>query len=749
MLMPAWAAPSWLDEALQEREGSLRHMDEAEQMVDELVQSLGIPAPEESPADDSMPESTDGETVGVSDAGIIFDKDHSRLVYLNNVRIVHPSLRLRCKERLYIQFAGRTLDEGKEQAKSAVQPGSKGKASNEDQIAPLPEQTATDRLPLCVAAGKALADAVNNRILLLGAPDLQLKQGDHQAEVKSGSALPARILADENGDIMLTGQSLQMQWKDAQGRPCRLDHRDGLVYYRADTSQLFLQGPTTLQTPDGSVSCTDEACFTLVTRKTEASDHAFMGQLTSLVIEGIKEGYALGNVVVTREATETQPASSVRGERMDYNGETGECCISGNETTLLYGSYSLATNGKALLTPEGDIHVQGSDTRGQYAFHPREEGQPALVGTYQTPGPVSMIAATGVIRLPGGLQASDDFNRFSCRGPLELVMQRVPDARIPDRQRSGMLNLAICAYGDIAEAHGTGGVSLHYVDKPGSQGLDINAQTADLDFNTGEALFTSSSGKEASVLYQDYRLAAMSDEGTSSLHLQPNGDLDMKGTHLSAALPSQQGIATATCSDTMLLEREKGVLSLGKNARVSAPDGRLAANGPLFLTLAPGEKQAQRPVLPRFPHLIYNYAGLQQAHTASGGALQTAQSSMQCTGPIRVELFAPGATQGNAPENSIRFAQAEGSVSIAAKDRTGRTMRATGDTMTLDGATGIKRLTGRRVTLQDAHNTHIASGDGAQILIDKNNNASISGARQSTSATGIRQQMEQEQQKQD
>jgi hypothetical protein len=89
----------------------------------------------------------------------------------------------------------------------------------------------------------------------------------------------------------------------------------------------------------------------------------------------------------------------------------------------------------------------------------------------------------------------------------------------------------------------------------------------------------------------------------------------------------------------------------------------------------------------------------------------------------------------------LKSATARGNVAIAGRDNTGRALRATGDLLEINTATGMKVLSGRQVTLGDANVTHFASGAGACIRIDAKNNASIHGEKHTTHATNIRQQI--------
>ena len=116
---------------------------------------------------------------------------------------------------------------------------------------------------------------------------------------------------------------------------------------------------------------------------------------------------------------------------------------------------------------------------------------------------------------------------------------------------------------------------------------------------------------------------------------------------------------------------------------------------------------------------------------------------MQCTGPVRLEMDEEYSKKNN-QMGGLKHATASGNVAVAGRDNTGRLLRATGDLLTIDAATGNKMLTGQRVTLGDAHNTHIITGKDAAIHIDANNNVKISGSKHTTHATKVREQLNQQ-----
>ena len=132
---------------------------------------------------------------------------------------------------------------------------------------------------------------------------------------------------------------------------------------------------------------------------------------------------------------------------------------------------------------------------------------------------------------------------------------------------------------------------------------------------------------------------------------------------------------------------------------------------------------------------------MSRIRTEQGGTLRTTSASMQCTGPVDIELD-PTASGDSGSAGSIKRATASGKVAILGKDQQGRLLRATGDRVEMDAQTGVKLITGRKVTLSNEYNTHTATGAGAAVRVDRYNNARITGAKQTTTATSIPKQVE-------
>lgn len=744
------ATPPELQQAMEERMQTLNELQLNRQAADEAIISLigSLPTPTETP-DTSMPERNGTETVAVADGGMLFDANKSRLVYLNNVRVADSRLELRCVDRLYIQFPQRSKNEA---ARAAQTSTSRRSGTQQPTTQPAQEEEPEHTLilteeqgePASISAGTAIVDAIKNLIYLEAANEnasrLTITNEESHLLLTSAQDTPASILADTNGDLLFRAGTIDMQWVDREGRTSTLVNKNGTAYYRAETRTLHFVGPTSLSTPDGTISAEDSLALKLVVKQSATSSD-FMPQFTGITIEGVESGTARGKVVMTRPAVDGRPASEVHGDELVYDSATGEVNVSGEETTLVYGEQRLFTNGFLKLDGNGDITLQGDAIHGVYARPGAEEGAAALPGAFSTSGLITFTAATHTISLPNGLTAEDALSKVNARGRVDILLQPDEEASTPQQEKTGMLNLAIAGYKDIAGIRATGGLSIQHRNSEQEEGLSITADEADINLLTAEAVLTAAAGNTAELRYNGHKLAATSENGTATLNLATNGDLTMLGEQLTVELPGKQAPTIATCTETLTLNRVAGKIHLGPRARMSADSGRLSANDALELSLYPGPEEKNRPAMARYPHLVFNYAGLRMADTLRGGTVQTPQGSMQCTGPIHVELLPPD-THQNTEMAGVRIATAEGNVAIAGKDSSGRMLRATGDRLNIDGATGTKILSGNRVTLQDARNTHIASGGGARVVVDRNNNVRISGARQSTSATRVRDQID-------
>lgn len=805
--------------------------------------------------DGTMPEPVPGEAIIDCDGGLLFDVNAAQLIYVNNVRLSEQRLRLRADLQLLVQLERRQLDEklnregnayrqsedpvaeaanspdrevakdaGKEKAESPS--GADPSGSSSKDAARLRERVCT------VSTTSALADTEKNRLLLStrgGQQPIVITGENQQLTLRSNDQRHASLLADEHGDALAVCGSLHLEGLDRDGQPYTLDAEQGEAWYSAAARSLTVAGPCRLQHARGELSCRDGLTlyFDGEGKAETKTGGGYMSQFASMQLSGIRRAEAHGNVRLVSKATEDQPACTAAAEHLDYDATNGDCRLSGPDSSLEYGGYALSRAETMHLAPNGDITLTGPELHGRYERKGSDDRP--LTGQFTAAQELRFTAADGCIRTEHGLKLRDSEIDFACSGPVTLtLMKREQGKAAPERAKTGMLNLAIADYSDIAHIDARGDVVGHFADTgdgaqtaagtapaaaagtagaAGSHGAADRSETARAessaeggsslrgdhlvaDLVKGSAIVEAPESREASLGYRGNSVSASSpDAGDEAprLVIAENGDLLAVGGRIRAHLLTDEGPADADCRGKMELIRADRLITTGPDATVNAPAGLFTANGPLVLTLAPeesasqsadasakhrdsassersesqdsGSESTEKPAAgtdaedgkparggdfaARYPHLNYAYSGLQRLRTEQGGTARTAQASMECSGLIDISLLPESRRAKNAVMGPIDKALLCDRVSVLAKDSSGRLMRASGDRMEADAATGEKVITGHRVTLSDENNTHIASGAGAAVRIDRNNNARITGQHQSTTATNIRRQTEQ------
>lgn len=813
-----------------------------ERLAEFRAEALLTPAEGDTP----MPEPVPGEAIIDCDGGLLFDVNAAQLIYVNNVRLSEQRLRLRADLQLLVQLERGQLDEqlnheslarqgekkperGADAAASAPggasgaehssvreeQPvdapagaSANGEGSGDDSSADSAE--ARKRESICtVSTTSALADTEKNRLLLStrgGQQPIIITGENQQLTLRSNGKRHASLLADEHGDVLAVCGSLHLQGLDRDDQPYTLEAEQGEAWYNAAERSLTVAGPCRLLHARGELSCRDGLTlyFDSEGKAEPEARRGYMSQFADMQLSGIRRAEAHGSVRLVTKATEDQPACAAAGEHLDYDATNGDCRLSGPDSSLEYGGYALSKAETLHLAPNGDITLTGPELHGRYER--KGSGNKPMAGRFTASRELRFTAADGRIRTEHGLELRDSDIDFKCSGPVTLTLAKsTREAAAPDRAKTGMLNLAIADYSDIAHIDANGDVVGHFADNSeapapeacSSAGPVEEAGEADrsrsgsslkgdhlvADLVKGSATIEAPVSREASLSYCGNSVTALSTEAGEDaprLTIAENGDLLAVGGRIRAHLLTDEGPADATCRGKMELIRAEGLIATGSDAAVNAPAGLFTANGPLVLTLAPDEssnetsdhqsdegkglkdgassgaradsgtdsdtrrnESRRSSFAARYPHLNYAYSGLKRLRTEQGGTARTAQASMECGGLIDISLLPESRREKNAVMGPIEKALLCDRVSILAKDSSGRLLRASGDRMEADAATGEKVITGRRVTLSDENNTHIASGAGAAVRIDRNNNARITGQHQSTTATNIRRQTEQ------
>lgn len=728
------------------------------QQVHDDLKALGVNLTEpEFPAEIPVTE----DTVAVADKGLLFNTSDSALIYLGNVRMRDARAHINASEQLHIYLEALTVksdDADTPPASSQPAPTAKPAAApvsaaasptpstkSAPQKAPAPEQKENAVAePALINTHSAVADSVNNNIFLYSpaaGQEIFMRQGKNFVRIKPTTTTPARILADPQGNILLEGGLIDICASDKEGGFTKLKSSGGFVYYHAATHTVHAPGGTDFSHPSGTLNCTNGLRLVLTPSAGDnASRKGFMSQFTGLRFDGIDTATAKGQVVMTGAAAEGRPAMLAEGDTLVYNGKTGECTLLGTRSRLQYGGYDIYSNEGLYLLPNGDIELRGSDIHGTYEREGDTPGQ-MISGTFKAHANIIFCAETGTISTAKGITMADAETDFSCSGPATLVLSPKENAKVPE-QKPGMPNLAITRFGDVSRIHATGNVIAHRYE-PGTHRCtsELKAKSVESDLISGETLLTGETGQPLIALHEGNRIIAVpAADRAATMQMLANGDLRLNGAEITATMVNEDGTTTASCNDYVRLIRAENRLETGSSTKLNAPTAILTTNGPLNAILATSDDTPPAPAKPGISGFRFNYNGIQEATTANGCTLRTEQGSMQCTGPVHIVMDAE-AQDTDSEFGGIKHATATGNVAIAGKDKSGRLLRATGDRLTIDAATGMKVLTGRRVTLGDANNTHIITGDGAAIRIDAKNNVKISGGSHKTHATNVRQQL--------
>lgn len=776
---PAVQDAPWLEKEVQTTEHALNAWLEESKGVAQEFKLLNLPEPQRAEAaDDSLPESENGDAVAVCDGGLLFNAQSYDLVYVQNVRLREARLHLRAVNRLFIRIQQQMAEKGRDDVQEGATGAAEGKplppqqhrtaapaaqASPAADTAPQPaadaaaeppaadtaaelpsavqEAPAPTTEPLDIRTYDAVADTASNSIILYspqGCGPISVRRGQDSLQLTPFADRPAVALADAAGNILLLGQTIDLHRVDANGTATDLHSTGGLMYYRAETGELAVAGPAEMRQDGAEFSCTAGAVLRFIKTAPAAPAAGFMRQFTDTQLGGIARITARGTVRGRQTANGEE--RSVAGDYLVYDAESGDCRLNGTDCRLSYGASTLISDKGMHLLPNGDIELLGAAPHGTYERPAPTAGAAPLQGTFHAQSPLYFHAETGVLTAENGIRLADAGADFSCTGTVELKLARRENAPAATRGETGRLNLSVAAFGEPESIHAVGNVLAHRYDPAAGgkcTGL-LSGEELDADLTAGAATLTGTTATPAVAELDGNHLEAVADADTvPSLHFAENGDVELTGGRINATLQTKDGVATAHCRSILKLTRADATLETGSETDFRTPHAIVTTRGPLTAHLA--EDAAAEPAAgTRWPQHRFNYTGIDSAHTAQGGTVQTAKGSMQCTGPIDLTMD-PADRKGQMA--GLKTARAAGNVAVAGRDSTGRLIRATGDVITLDAASGIKRLTGGRVTLADEYNTHTATGSGAAVIIDAKNNARITGSKHSTTATRIREQV--------
>lgn len=774
---PSPAEAPWLEAAVAQSQSIVDAWQRETANIEKEFALLQVDYPAyDAAVTEELPDSPNGDTVAVCEGGLLFDTQHYDLVYLHHVRLRDARLHLRAANRLFVRLQEKKVEDGRNEVAQEAQTAAKGgehpalleKPVNPDADAPQETPTAEVEAPAVteepfdVRTFDAVADVQNNCLILhapAGKGGITLDNGKNHLRVAEATEGAALVLADAEGNILLQGSALDMEWTDDKGGVTHLHSAGGTAYYRASDGVMVLPGAVELVRPDGALTCTESLVVRLQQGEKPADPKkGFMQQFTQLRPAGVAEVAARGQVRLHRTAENRE--QTAEGDALFYNAETGECRLSGALCRLTHGGYLLESDKGIELKPNGDMVMLGDAPHGTYERAAQKKDGEPLHGTFEAFAPLYFHADTRTISTAAGIRMSDAEADFSCTGAAEVKLsarENVPAVR----ETTGKVNLAIAACGEPETLHAVGDVMAHRKDAATAAVTGfLSGEELTADLQTGAATLVGTPERNAVAEMDGNHLEASAggDIDIPSLQLAENGDVTLNGDHINATLKTGQGTATAHCRTLLKLVRETDTLETGSGADFTSDEARVHTNGPLFAHLvredepqpAPAAENAPASPAPKFAAMRFRYKGIESARTEQGGTVQSTKGSMQCSGLMTLTLDpdakADKPAKGGKEDKGLKMAglktaRATGNVAVAGKDSSGRLIRATGDVLTFDAATGMKVLTGSRVTLADKYNTHIASGAGAAVRIDEKNNARITGAKHSTTATHLQEQM--------
>lgn len=739
----AWYTRTWPEQTLQQAQRILSTWAHEAQGVGRELEGVVQTTPQASLA--TEPQEAAGEdTVITCEGAMLFDAASNNIVYVGNVCLSDPRLSLQASGRLFIRLPEHEVTQKQETARQSISnlsgdtPQTSGGKTQVPSAESAPMSTLPEGMhPLRLKVQDAEVDTESNHLILFapaGAAPLELESGGNKLTVAPAEDRPAYILADADGNISVVGADIHAVWTDEQQRRAELHVSGGSLCYNAAEHALALAGECRLQHPSGDISCGRSLLVRLQGEHAVPEDAAFLQQFAALSVTGVAAVHAEGGVkAIAPEAGE------LCGETLDYDAESGLCCLSGEECTLAYGSqYTLAGAQSISLSPEGALRVVGRALSGTYTRPNEDEGEP-LAGTFRTGGIITITpeGERAVVSLPQGITAEDAAASFSCTGELTAALLPQEGVAVPSVANS-KLNLALLRFRSLDHAAACGDVLARRRDSAtGAETGFLQAERAEFDLTHRAAELFGTHDKAIVALYDGNRLEATPDgDALPHLSYSAEGDAELRGGLITATLHDEKnGTLTARCAHALRLIRAENRLETDGAAEFRAEEGVLITNDSLYALLVADEQSAEQ----KAGMLSFPYKGVREAATDKGGSVQTTKGSMQCTGPIRVTMDSAAT---DAKMGGLRTASAEGHVMLAGKDPSGRLIRATGDRLSMDAATGEKVLSGSRVTLEDTYNTHTATGPNAAVRIDARNSAILTGATHTTTVKRIREQIE-------
>ncbi len=698
-------------------------------------------------ADESQVEST---------KGLYFDTALSQLSYLGEVKLRDKRLHLDC-HGLYVQLEREStsehLKEEKEQiiSKESEAPAEQSKKSGSSASL---EYTGE---PVIVTAQQALLD-IDKECLFLRGDNAGITIRHSHGELIARGAKPLAIMSEALGAFYLLAEDIEGFYQNEDGSRSEIRAKGSLLFLLHDDS-VYLQRDVHIKHQDQSFASAGTMRLALKPIKGQKAAQppfaSFQRQYEGLAHVVAEDEVALQ---IAGDIKAQQPATHIHADRFSYDAQTGAIILSGERSQLSQGKQELVAQGDSLIywRDDGSISIQGDSISGQYERPIESEEQAessAVMGEFKTSEELYFIASERAFYFPHGLRAEDEYSSLISTRNLYIPFLKKDEDHIHQHEPSeadsdAEFRFPPLVFAELGDPEGIYTNALLDVSNRAHPHFALRGSAMKLSFSAGLAEISADKGEKAIFDYGGRRLEALSEDKPSHIILDEQGDLRITATDITMQLPDDQGMQTLLSHHSLILEREQARILLGEDTLITSPDMKLHTQGQAILhlrkisdeELAKTNPQKGNDLLAQHPHLSYPFSGVDSAILNGGTSIQTAEFSLQNAGKLHITLADAEKKKTHPSMRGIAHLQAEDNVRLLMRSSDKRMLYGRGDTLTINGYTASKTLTGHVVYLSDEQSTHEARGN-ARLRLDAQNTATISGDKQITRAKNLREQL--------
>ncbi len=671
----------------------------------------------------------DGESVIECSKGLYFEPSENRLSYLGDVRLRSDSMHVLCTN-LHLFLERKELDKEAQNVEQSVSGGT----PPADTEAPEEVETNFTRSPMIIKAEEVVLDLSQETLFAEGAVIELLHE---RLNLRAQGANPRLILLDNEGFVCLLAEHISGNFLDAEGKKTDFETQGALIFSQ-QMGALLLQKQARITSSQVDLSSAGSLRVGLLAslKQTKVAPTEVFDRLRRRY-DRIGLISAQDKVIFKGKDSNGEPIL-MTGDWLCYDGQSGAIDLKAEQHAKLSfaGNHvALQRDAHASLSPEGDIRLRGEQISGEYQRTIKSDNPDIpvreIVGEFRSQKEIYYHAQTALIHFPYGLESRDELSELICRGKLDIKLVASP-APVKPVEQSDVFRLPTLPMTnglDVQSIAAQGGVKAHSEQSPQ---FSLAGDSLYADLLVGSVELTSLAGQLAHINYQGFDIKAQSEQRVSQVELLPNGDILATADQINTSIPSKDKSGKPqllSCSEGLELNAERAELILRKNVTMSGSQGIFSSPSALSLLL---RRDASKKAPAKYPKHHYNYVGIHRATSPAGAQLQSELASMQSDGPFSLQMCDESLPVADQSLKGIESATASGNVRIAMRSKDGGFYRARGAHLDVDGRSGVKRLSGSRVMMQDALNIHTASGAGAAVIVDKNNNVRITGEQQST-----------------